>query len=95
LSEELKDQNNCKEPGGDFRIMYGTPLETSFDRCPKSYVTEDIHDVLWLWREWREHKPPVAGGSWDQPQGLTEAFKVLESVAHVLLEEERKKWEHN
>ena len=87
---KLKEEWFC-DGGGDMRILDDTSMETSFDTCCLKSMSEDIESIMWLWREWRNGRQPEPGGSWDQPQGLIECFKILDGVVYLLEEEERNK----
>lgn len=87
----MKVEWSC-EGGGDHRILDGTGLETSFDKCPRKYLSPEVDEILWLWREWALGH---GEGPQDRPEGLTEAFKILESLKAILQEQERAKWQRN
>ena len=95
--EEVKAERYCDGGSpGTIQVLPNHPrLAQETDRCPQAHITEEIGEILWLWRQWRDRKSPEPGGAWDQPAGLIECFRLIDQVEWAVqkdeIEQERKR----
>lgn len=77
---ELKDAWCCEPQEEPVHILYrGSDDEIKLYRCVMHYVTPEVaaaYETYWPYSngQWL----PFAGGLWDQPHSLVEAWKVID-----------------
>lgn len=65
------------EGGGRYEI-YGKPHQITFDRCPCSYIDDEISHLFWLARQFRAGQQIMRGGILDWPNKFVEVLKAIE-----------------
>lgn len=86
--EAAREERGCYGPVG--RPIYRLGDE-EYDRCPVRLVEPWTHEVLVLYRHYKNGFLPYAGGVTDQPAKLMRAFLLIENAVSEAEAERAKK----
>jgi hypothetical protein len=72
--EEKRRARNCH---GEYGTAFGVAWDTEIDQCPKSYLTEDVMQIIGWFNDWRRFGSfPYPGDALDQPMHVYEALTI-------------------